>query len=210
MSEAVVLNLPSSGKRELTKLQNRGAIMAAARAAFAELGYETATVRDIIRRTNLSVGAFYNYYRSKEEVYEALAADSADRFQPILRAQAEGAADFASYVRGAITAYYHFLLSEHEAWRSSGPAGEAHGPALRPDTPEIQAIYKQVRASIREVLAKEHGPDVDTSYLATAAIAITREVGEQMLERRPIQVEEAVEFAVNMILGGLAALPRRV
>ena len=58
----------SPGKREQTKTANRLAILDAAREVFGEIGFEAATVRDIIRRTSLSVGAFYNYYRSKEEV----------------------------------------------------------------------------------------------------------------------------------------------
>ena len=39
------------GKREQTKVQNRQAILDAAREVFGELGYEACTVRDIIRRT---------------------------------------------------------------------------------------------------------------------------------------------------------------
>ncbi len=91
MSEVAYL---SPGKREQTKLANRQAILDAARAVFRELGYEVATVRDIIRRTGLSVGAFYNYYRSKEEVIAALADDGARRFRPILHAEYLKAKDF--------------------------------------------------------------------------------------------------------------------
>jgi AcrR family transcriptional regulator len=207
MSEAAV-SLLAAGKRELTKQQNRRAILDAARAAFGELGYETATVRDIIRRTNLSVGAFYNYYRSKEEVYEALADDGAARFRPILRAQYEAATDFPSYIRGAIAAYYHFIVEEHEAWKIRRPTGERVGPHLRTVTPEIQAVFEQVRWSIADAVDRGHGPQVDAEYLAAACIAIAREVGDRMLERRPLDVPAAVEFAVQMILGGLPALPR--
>src|SRR6202789_2798425 len=107
---------PGAGKREQTKLANRRAILDAAREVFGELGYETATVRDIIRRTSLSVGAFYNYYRSKEEVFDALADDGARRFRPILKAQSAKATDFESYLRAAVRAYFDFLASEQEAW----------------------------------------------------------------------------------------------
>jgi len=51
MSEVAYL---PSGKREQTKVANRQAILDAAREVFGELGYETATVRDIIRRTGLA------------------------------------------------------------------------------------------------------------------------------------------------------------
>ena len=44
--------------------------------------------------------------------------------------------------------------------------------------------------------------------MTAACIAVTREVGRKMLERRPVEIGEAVEFAVRLILGGLPALPR--
>src|SRR5271167_1396326 len=102
MTDVADLITPTAGKREQTKQQNRRAILDAAREVFGELGFEAATVRDIIRRTNLSVGAFYNYYRSKDEVFAALADDGARRFRPILHALASKATDFESYLRAAV------------------------------------------------------------------------------------------------------------
>jgi AcrR family transcriptional regulator len=206
VSDLDLLNPGQAGKREQTKAANRRAILDAARQVFAELGYEMASVRDIIRRTNLSVGAFYNYYRSKEEVYEALSDDGARRFRPILAAEYERAADFASYVRGAIGAYYSFLVDEQAMVAAAAP-GERR-PHVRIETPEMKAVFDQVKASFADVLERERGPHVDVDYLAAAVIAIAREVGELMLERRPIDAPAAVEFAVQMILGGLPALPQ--
>ncbi len=211
MSELVLLNLQTEsaagGKREQTKLLNRRAILDAAREVFGEMGYETATVRDIIRRTGLSVGSFYNYYRSKEEVYEALADDGARRFRPILQAQYEAAEDFESYIRGAIAAYFNFILEEHESWRAQRPAGEGM-PHVRAQTPEMQAVFQQVRWSISDALERDRSAPVDADYLAAACIGIAEEVGHKMLERRPVDVPGAIDFAVRMILGGLPALPR--
>jgi hypothetical protein len=76
------------------------------------------------------------------------------------------------------------------------------------ETPEMQAVFEQVRWSISDVLARNHKPVVDAEYLAAACIAVAREVGDRMMERRPIDVPGAVEFAVQLILGGLPALPR--
>lgn len=59
---------PPFGKREQTKARNRETILAAAKRVFADKGYEAATVRDIIRGTDLASGTFYNYFRSKEEI----------------------------------------------------------------------------------------------------------------------------------------------
>src|SRR6202000_433727 len=108
------------GKREQTKLATRQAILDAARAVFREMGFEAATVRDIIRRTGLSVGAFYNYYRSKEEVFDALADDGARRFRSILQAQSARATDFESYLRAAVTAYFDFIVAEQGSAHERG------------------------------------------------------------------------------------------
>lgn len=208
MPPAQTSNVIALGKREQTKQANRQAILEAARTVFAEMGYETATVRDIIRRTSLSVGAFYNYFRSKEELSQALAEDGALRFQPILRAQRERAADFESYIRAAIHAYFEFLADGHQTWQAARPTG-APLPHLRSDTPELQAVFEEVRTSFALEMERGHAPKVDVDYLAAAAIAVAREVGEIMLRRRPLDVDAAAEFCVKLILGGLPALPRR-
>lgn len=204
--DASALNL--TGKREETKRANRCAILSAARSVFGEMGYEAASVRDIIRRTTLSVGAFYNYYKSKEEVYEALAADGARRFKPILRAEYDKATDFDSFLRAAITAYFRFSLEEHEAWQVMRPEGERSHPHVRVEGPEQKAVFEEVRAVISDGIARGMAPRVDADYLAAAAIGVAREVCERMLERRPhIDLEGSVEFAHQMIQGGVKALP---
>ncbi len=194
------------GKRERTKTANRQAILDAAREVFGELGYDAATVRDIIRRTGLASGTFYNYYKSKEEVFDALADDGARRFRPLLREQSEKATDFESFVRGAILAYFNFVAVEQEAWRIDRPPGEQIPHARA--TPEVVAVFDEVREAFARVLGREHAPPVDLDYLTAACIAVAREIGDKMLERRPVDTEGAADFAVKLILGGLPALPR--
>lgn len=199
-----VAYLPS-GKREQTKLQNRAAILDAAREVFGELGYEASTVRDIIRRTGLAAGTFYNYYRSKEEVFAALADEGARKFQPILKAERAKAADFESFVRSAIGAYFRYLADEHANWVARRPPDEAM-PHVRTETPEGQAVFAEVRDAI-VAESRRGGPSADPDYLAAACIAIAREVGEKMLQRRPVDIDGAAEFAMTMILGGVRSLP---
>jgi AcrR family transcriptional regulator len=203
MSEIAYLN---PGKREQTKLANRQAILDAAREVFREMGFEAATVRDIIRRTGLSVGAFYNYYRSKEEVVAALADDGAGRFRPILHAAYLQAADFESYLRGAIEAYFEFIVAEDHTW---GERGKPLGPEpISPrNTPEMLAVHEEVRTALTEVMERGLAPRVDVDYLTTACIAIVRDVGDRMLLRDPPDRAGAAEFCVSLILGRLAAPP---
>ena len=193
------------GKREQSKAANRLAILDAARAVFGEMGFEAATVRDIIRRTGLSVGAFYNYYRSKEEVFDALADDGARRFRPILHAQSAQATDFESYVRAAVRAYFDFLAGENETWLANRPGEPA--PRAR-NTPEILAVFEEVRDVFAAIMDRDLAAKVDLDYLAASCIAVAREIGDKMMERRTVDVEGATDFVVRLIIGGIPALPR--
>jgi AcrR family transcriptional regulator len=195
------------GKREQTKVQNRLAILDAAREVFGELGYETATVRDIIRRTGLAAGTFYNYYRSKEEVFAALADDGARRFSPMLKKLRGEAPDFESFIRAALAAYFGFLADEHTSWLARRPAGEPH-PHIHGETPEMAAVFAEVRDAVQSAITRHEGPAADPDYTAAACIAIARDVGDKMLSRRPVDVAGATEFASAMILGGLRGLPK--
>jgi AcrR family transcriptional regulator len=60
------------GKRDQTKLVNRQQILEAAKNLFADKGFEATNVRDIIHESSLSPGTFYNYFQSKEEIFEVL------------------------------------------------------------------------------------------------------------------------------------------
>lgn len=193
-----------AGKREQTKVQNRQAILDAAREVFGELGYDNVTVRDIIRRTGLAAGTFYNYYRSKEEVFAALADDGARRFAPVLKRLRGENLGFEGFVRAAIRAYFDFVAKEHQTWSERRPAGEplAH---LQAQTPEIAAVYAEVRAAIVEKISCG-ATGADPDFVAAACIAIARDVGDIMLERTPVDTAKAADFAVTMILSGLKGL----
>ena len=203
MSEVAYL---SPGKREQTKFANRQAILEAARIVFGEMGFEAATVRDIIRRTNLSVGAFYNYYRSKEEVFDALADDGARRFRPILHDAAKKATDFESYLRAGVRAYFDFIAAESVMRPGAWPAGE---PVVHVrNTPEILAVFEEVKSVFSDVMERGLAPKVDVDFLTASCIAVAREIGEKMMERHTVDVDGATEFVVRLMLGGVSALPR--
>jgi AcrR family transcriptional regulator len=199
MSDAATIE--PIGKRERTKAANRTAILAAARKVFAQLGYEAATVRDIIRGTDLASGTFYNYFRSKEEVFEALADDGAARFKPILRQARERATSFEDYLRSSFGAYFRFIMEEN---RIEGRPLDERQPHVRTDTPEMIAIYEEVRQGLEAAIARGVAPKIDSDYLAFACIGIAQEVGRAMMRRQPVDADAATEFAVTLVLRGLS------
>ena len=189
--------MAETGRRALTKARNRDTILAAARQVFAELGYDAASVRDIIRRTHLASGTFYNYFRSKEEIARALEADAAERLGPILRAERERAADLPAWLDGVLRAYFRFLVQDY--------GGRAAGlpPTRLGASPALRAVFEEVRLSLTQRLGGRLSPGAEADYLTAAAIGIARHVGGQMLRRDPPDPDGAAAFATRLILHGL-------
>ncbi|ACB84340.1 TetR/AcrR family transcriptional regulator [Natranaerobius thermophilus] len=52
---------------------------------FYEKGYEKTTIKDIINKMDVSKGAFYHYFESKEDVITSLAKEYADRALSIIK-----------------------------------------------------------------------------------------------------------------------------
>lgn len=195
----------AEGKRARLKAENRQAILEAARAVFARYGYEGTTVRDIIRETELAAGTFYNYFKSKEEVFQALASSSAAQFRPLLKIVREQSADFPSFIHGAYRAYFQFLYDENsEAINMGAPHTGLIG--VRVDTPEMEAVFDEIRSDVENMLALGGASPVDTEYLVAAAIGIARDLGEHMLRRRPVDVDTATQFAASLLLAGVDGL----
>lgn len=193
------------GKRALAKAANRKAILDAARAVFARIGYDAANIRDIIRETNLASGTFYNYFKSKEEVFEAIADDSVQRFRPLLEAVRANSGDLGTYIKAAYSAYFQFLANENsEAIKEGAPHLALIG--VRVDTPQMKIIADEIRSDLEIVLMKMGYAHIDTDYLSAAAIGIAREMGDHMLKRRPIDPEAAAVFATKIIVSSVNAL----
>lgn len=188
--------VPEDGKRARAKAANRDAILSAARDVFARIGYDAASVRDIIRETSLASGTFYNYFRSKEEVFEALTDDSVQRFRPSLEKVRRTAKNFHDYVEAAYTAYFRFLADEMK--RNHGAGGL---PQIRTDTPGQQAIFEEIRADIKAAHTRGELRDTDIGFFTAACIGMARDVGERMMKRRPIDPDAAARFCCDAVLG---------
>lgn len=195
----------NSGKRARSKAANRRAILDAGRRVFARIGFEATTVRDIIRETDLAAGTFYNYFKSKEEVFEAIAEDSTHRFRDMLKDVRASARTAQDYMHDAYYAYFSFIAEENRQALSEGAPHMAL-IGVRVDTPEMSAVAAEIRSDLERILSADTSSTIDIDYLTAAAIGTAREMGEIMLLRRPVDVKGATEFASRMLMAGVKEL----
>jgi AcrR family transcriptional regulator len=190
------------GRREQTKAANRAAILEAALAVFGELGYDAASVRDVIRRTGLASGTFYNYFPDKAAIFRALVEQTGDEARRRVRTARANARSAREFVEDAYRAYFEFMVED--------PATSAF---LRRNAGTIPAFFGdrvvpqgtgELAEDLRAAMARGELPEVDVDYCAHAMIAVGLELGTRMLDRDPPDVEGATRFATELFLGGMA------
>lgn len=194
------------GKREQTKLANRAAILEAARGVFAELGYGATTVRDIIRATDLASGTFYNYFKSKEEVFQAIQDESALRVRPRLRAERIRAHSIEDFISGTFRSFFDHVASDHESFRAI--RRNTDSIRVRMDTPEIIAGFDELREDIVKAMKAALLPHIDADFLMASMVGVAFEVAEIMMKRETPDPKAAAEFATRLFLGGIGAVKK--
>jgi AcrR family transcriptional regulator len=186
----------ASSRRELTKSQNREIILEAARLVFAQLGFATATVRDIIRATPLASGTFYNYFKSKEQVYQALRDEEALAVRPRLRQARATATTAQEFVAANFRAFFWFVAEK----------GGTGGDRFRLDSPEVLAGFAELREDIERAMARGLLPPNDAGLLTAALTGVAFELAEEV--KRGAEAEKVTQFATDLLLGGIGVPPK--
>ena len=186
----------AGSRRELTKAQNRETILEAARLVFAQLGFATATVRDIIRATPLASGTFYNYFKSKEQVYQALRDEEALAIRPRLREARASAANAQEFLAASFRTFFWYVAEK----------GESGGDRFRLDSPQVLAGFAELRQDIEKAMAQGLLPPADPGLFAAALTGVAFELAEEV--KAGAEVEKVTDFATALFLGGVGALPK--
>ena len=128
------------------------------------LGFCHATVRDIIRATPLASGTFYNYFKSKEEVYQALRDD--EEALAVRPAAARRRAARNTSAKHFLGAKLSRLLPVRGAKTSGASAGDRS--RFRMDSPEVLAGFAELREDIEAAMARGLLPAADAAPLTAA------------------------------------------
>jgi AcrR family transcriptional regulator len=196
-----------AGKRERNKAHNRAAILDAAREVFAELGYDVAGVRDVIRRTNLASGTFYNYFPDKESVFRAVLDESVQEVRARLIAVRASAPTLEQFVGDAYRAWFEFLVEDRLMFeliqRNAGTIRAMVGD------PILGAGVEELLNDVRAAIERGDIPPLDADYMTGAMVGVAFELAIRMAERTPADVDGAASFATSLFIGGIAELGRR-
>jgi AcrR family transcriptional regulator len=187
------------GKRERTKTANREAILVAARRVFSDIGYGAASVRDVVRETDLATGTFYNYFPDKESVLRALVGEITVEARARVRMARMAATTLEGFVSAGFRAYFEFLAEDPQTValmrRNSGTIRAMF------DEPALGAGIDELRADLETAVTEGRIPPHDADLMARAMVGAGVEIGLHMVERDPPDVERAVSFVTDVFLG---------
>jgi AcrR family transcriptional regulator len=182
-------------------------ILEAALGCFADEGFHQTGMAEIVRRSGISHGAIYSYFRSKDDIIEALADDRHSR-EAILNAAAASDDPFEGLV--ALVRAYATSLADpsSELRRRVGVhvwAEALRNPRVRARVVEGIAIPRTLVAGLvaRAQSAGHLAPDIDADAMARSLVALFQGITLQVVWGEPVDFDACAE-AVERMLRGLA------
>ncbi len=193
-----------SGKQEQNRQERREKLRVVAMQVFTEIGYDKATVSDIVRRAEMTPSTFYNYYRDKDSLRDELVAVAAANFLVVLDTARQGADSAAAYFGAAAAELFRVLVEEQ-----SVRAFLSHNQGFlreTQDNPQLMPVWTRLRADADE-LARERGLDpADREYFVALLRGAALEIGIALLTSEAPDREAASSFFRRIVA---AALPAR-
>ena len=104
-------------RRTREKENRKSAILKAARKLFFEKGFKSVTVESIARKAELSKGAVYLYFKSKDEIYSQILLDDIDKFHRKVADIFEEGGQASDMLFRLSTTYVDFFLRDRELFR---------------------------------------------------------------------------------------------
>lgn len=208
-----MLNLSEqvSGKRALNRIRNRNAILAAARECFRENGYDNSTIRDIVRRTGLAAGTFYNYFSSKQDIFAALLADFITHLNADMSRYRRMASSTRDFIHHAYLALYSATARDPVIYELAHQNQRALRNLFGSDILGLAML--SLEEDVRDGIARGLLPELDPEYLCAAFFGVAYDISmavagrvHQHPEQGQQEAEKAARFSTTLFLGGLPAL----
>ncbi|HUB35125.1 MAG TPA: TetR/AcrR family transcriptional regulator [Bryobacteraceae bacterium] len=193
----------ASDKRRATEQQNRVAIEAAAWEVFCTIGMDAANIRDIVRRSGVSAGTFYNYYRTREAIFEVLSERVLERIRNESRVARARAATAEEFVSACYESYLHVLESTPGAMDFID-RNQHHIRARLYPSSAVSGLALDLAEDLQRFVAPNSLSRQDLALMASILIAAGAE-GVFHLGREPrMTLSQLRDFLARFVLHGLS------
>jgi len=187
--------------------ERREHILKSAKSCFARGGFHKTTMRDIQKKASLSAGAVYRYFKSKEEIIEAIAQQDLEERVDLIGKTTQGS-DPASRFEKLAEGFFSLLERKDKPF--VGVELELWAEAQR--NPKIMEIQRKSLETIKQRFAaliqagQKNGElfaDFNPEAAAHFLISIRRGLVAQLAVNKKIDIGEYTATITRILLRGL-------
>lgn len=197
-----------TSKREELKKLNREQILKAALKVFGENGLDATNVRDIIRVSGLSPGTFYNYFQSKDEIFEVLLDEiildihNKSR-ESWLKAWQNGRS--ANAMQSAFAEFFNIFQSNQD-YLYFFSKNQHYVRDLRYNG-KINGIVENLERDIEEAIQKGSLPPFPVKFVSVALFGTVFEfLADMITNPGQISIPDVSENLANFFRGGILSV----
>lgn len=194
---------PTVGRREQKKLTNRRAILDAGLSVFSSIGYERATIMDVVEESGLSVGTLYNHFGDKDTIFAELIGMLVRDVRAALSNARNKAYDLESFVMGAFLAYSELMEEQPKMQQLISKNSNAFRQFVTTQS-ELTGLVNDLEHDMQSAVNAGLIPNFPVNLMTSAMIGASVEIfSEQLGNSTP---KEKAEFLGHVFLGGIQRL----
>ena len=201
-----IIDLPfNKRKRQLNKQQNRDSIILASRQVFTEKGLDNSNVREIVSIAGLGSGTFYNYFDDKVDVFLVIVNRLINDFSNFIIPEINKANTFDELVEIAFKSWFNWISNESEnyVFFKNNKKYILDLKWLMKNSKEYKNFNKKLLDVAINMSKSIQFPQNDISLMVTSVIAVSVNLGDELLERPDMSPSEVSVFATKLFLKGL-------
>lgn len=201
MSE--IINLSSNIPQPLTKKgeKTRQHLLNIAEEVFGEKGYFNASIVDITQKANVAQGTFYNYFPSKQSIFEELVRNMSHTFRSEIRNAIKAADSFEESQRIGFRTFFSWVKNHRNLY-------SIIQQTVLVDEKLYRWYYERLASGyikgLEEAIGKEEIKKYDSETIAYCLMGISQFLGMRWIYWEDKDVpEDLLEDAIALIFQGL-------
>tara|TARA_R110002072_G_scaffold140765_8_gene285233 strand:+ start:24036 stop:24635 length:600 start_codon:yes stop_codon:yes gene_type:complete len=194
---------PKVGRREQKKLTNRRSILDAGLLVFSSIGYERATIMDVVEASGLSVGTLYNHFGDKDTIFAEIVGMLVRDVRAALNEARSKADDLESFIMGAFLAYSELMEQQPKIQELISKNSNAFRQFVSTET-ELIGLVNDLQQDMKSAVDAGLIPDFPVNLMSSAMMGASMEIFSEKIGSHT--AKEKAEFLGHIFLGGIRHL----
>jgi len=182
----------------------RDSILAEAARLFADSGYENSAMADVAARLGMSKAAIYHYFRTKQDIYDAIIIETLGALGQAVTDAVAAAEGPAARLRAFMLAHARYLEAHHAKFVAMLIGYSGMSPVYRDDAARLRDDYEQLlRGLIAEGVEQGVFRALDQAATGRAILSMLNWMARWYKPGQGQTAESVADGYYDLLLGGL-------